>query len=154
MNFDETAFYGLTDDDWVGCFYDRQGSYDALNERIGSFNDKKGNRIDIFIKEAFGNTPHIHLRDHEGQVCRIKLRESEYQRDAYEKAHPHSLKKNELYMFNEYMHEKSKDKDCSNWYRISSAWNDRWRDANPGKTSGIIDLNKGCPDYINIKEPK
>lgn len=150
MNLEETNFYNLTDEDLVGYFY---VDYE-LNERVGFFKDKKGNRIDIFIKEAFGNSPHIHLRDHVGNVCRIKLRTNEYQRDAYEHQHKHKLTTYEKCEFDKYMHSQVDKKPYNNWYRISKIWNENWLSANPGKNSGIVDLSKDCPDYINLKEPK
>ena len=52
------------------------------------------------------------------------------------------------------MHAKADDYDFDNWTKISRHWNEHWRSANPGKSSGIVDTSKGCPDYINIKEPK
>ena len=52
------------------------------------------------------------------------------------------------------MHSQVDKKPYNNWYRISKIWNENWLSANPGKNSGIVDLSKDCPDYINLKEPK
>lgn len=141
------------DEKLVGFFYS-DDSYEILGERICYFSDKKGNKIGVYIKESCGNSPHIHLRDNKELICRIKLRTNEYQRDAYEKKNPRRLTKSEERAFNQYMHAIADDANYNNWYKISIEWNDRWRDANPGKTSGVVDLSKGCPDYSHIREPE
>lgn len=153
MDSDDTKRYGLGKDNWVDCFYVDTYIDAGLNERVGFFNDKRGNRIDIYIKESNGNEPHIHLRDHCGNVCRIKLRKNEYQRDAYEKNKRIRLSDDDEEAFNKYMHAIVKD-GHTNWYLLSNAWNTKWKDSNPGKSSGIVDTSKGCPDYTDIKEPK
>lgn len=145
--------HDFNDEIIFGSFYVND-DISIIDERLGFFNDKKGRKVDISIKEAFGNSPHIHLRTQSKDICRIKLRENEYQRDAYEKNEFYRLSKDEEHAFNRYMHAISKDSNNNNWYRILFEWNRRWRYANPGKISGIVDLSKGCPDYINIKEPK
>ena len=159
---DEHDDFNLDDAIYVGSFYvDGCDNYDeyydeCLHERVGFFKDKKGNRIDIYLKEFSGNEPHIHLRNHLNNVCRIKLRKNEYQRDANEKdGNPkYRLSRSEEEMFSIYMHSKADDYDFDNWTKISRHWNEHWRSANPGKSSGVVDTSKGCPDYINIKEPK
>lgn len=153
MNLDETKLYGIDkEEDWRGAFYVQDSE---LLERNGYFKTDKGSRIDIYIKEACGDEPHIHLRDNQGNICRIKLRKSEYQRDNYEKGkNRHKLTKDELIAFNKYMHEKVPNMQIINWEYLSAAWNTSWTFANEGKTSGLVDISIGCPDYLNIKEPK
>ena len=126
-----------------------------LPKRMERFKQKKGgNRIDIYIKEACGNEPHIHLRDHLGNICRIRLRENKYQRDKYDKKNGHKLDKNEEKAFSEYMHrDVARMTGFTNWHRLSANWNAIWSMNNSG-TSGLVDVKKGCPTYLNIEEPK
>ena len=61
MNLGETKLYGIDkEEDWRGAFYVQDSE---LLERNGYFKTDKGSRIDIYIKEACGNDPHIHLQD-------------------------------------------------------------------------------------------
>lgn len=155
MNLNETKKYKINEeDDWAGYFF-VDGNI-PLQERNAYFKTNKGNRIDIYIKEMVGNEPHIHLRDHSGNICRIKLRKNEYQRDNYEKANGHHLDKKELKAFNEFMHSiipGATDKSDTQWKMLSMEWNSAWAGNNAGKTSGLVDLNLGCPDYSVILEP-
>ena len=68
MNLGETKLYGIDkEEDWRGAFYVQDSE---LLERDGYFKTDKGSRIDIYIKEACGNDPHIHLQDNQGNICR------------------------------------------------------------------------------------
>lgn len=160
MDLYETKSYGINEeDDYCGSFY--IDDFDLLQERKEFFKTNKGTRIDIYIKEFSGNEPHIHLRDQQGNICRIRLRENSYQRDAYEKKNGHKLDKKEEDAFSKFMHsivpgsEKTNNgKGITQWERLSLDWNTNWAGNNPGKVSGLVDINNGSPSYKNINEPK
>lgn len=152
INLTETILYGINEEeDYQGSFYVDE----ILTERDGTFLTKKGgNRIDIYIKEACGNEPHIHLRDHLDNIYRIRLRENKYQCDKYDKKNGHKLDKNEEKAFSEYMHrDVAGMTGFTNWHRLSANWNEVWSMNNSG-TSGLVDVKKGCPAYLNIEDMK
>ena len=113
------------------------------------------------MKEYCGNEPHIHLRDIEGNICRIKLRKNEYQRDSYEKnGKGHCLDRDEIDAFNNYMKaiipgtEGLNDrKGLTHWEELCVQWNSVWSTNNKG-IAGLVDISKGMPDYSTIVEPK
>ena len=155
MDLHETKIYEINEEEEFKCFFIVP---DILMERNGTFKTKKGKRIDIYIKELAGNEPHIHLRDEQGNICRIRLRSNEYQRDSYEKNNPklaHILDKNEEKAFADYMHSiiPGGDKNDTVWKNLAMSWNLNWSSNNKG-TGGLVDISKGCPSYININEPK
>lgn len=151
LNLEETLLYGIDEEeDYVGSFY----VDDFLNERAGSYQSKKG-RIDIYIKEVSGNEPHIHLRDERGNICRIRLRSNEYQRDTYEKGNykKNILDKDEEKAFSDYIHSVIPGtKNTTVWEHLAQSWNINWSLNNKG-TGGLVDISKGCPSYNKITEP-
>lgn len=152
INLNETEYFGINEEeDYVGSFFVNE----TLNERDGSFNTKKGgSRIDI--KEVSGNEPHIHLRDEAGNICRVRLRTNEYQRDSYEKndsTKAHKLDKDEEKAFREYMHSNVPNLKLTQWERLCADWNTTWAMNNSG-TGGLIGQNVVCPSYNKIQEPK
>lgn len=154
MNLEETKRYGINEEeDWAGAFFVESKNL-SLEERNGSFHSN-GKRIDIYIKEVSGNEPHIHLRDESGNICRIKLRKNEYQRDNYEKnGKSYSLGKDEEKAFREYIHGIVPGTTTMiEWERLAVTWNTNWAMNNKG-TGGLVDISKGCPSYLNIQEPK
>lgn len=165
MNLEETKRYGIDEEaDYCGGFFIDEYLDDnlILNERNASFKTDRGKRIDIYIKESCGNEPHIHLRDQTGNICRVRLREAKYQRDAYERnpLKRWSLDKKELKAFNNFMHsiipgtEQFKGVGgISQWEELCIEWNRTWAGNNPKKSGGLVEISKGCPDYLAITEP-
>lgn len=160
MNLEETKRYGINEEEDYCCsfFIDEYlDSNSILNERNGSFKTDRGKRIDVYIKEYCGNEPHVHLRDQTGNICRVRLREAKYQRDTYEKnpLNKYSLDKRELKAFNDFMYSivPGTKKAPSQWEVLCLEWNRTWISNNPGKSGGLIDIDRGCPDYSKIIEP-
>ena len=162
MNLDETKYYGINEeDDFSGSFYVEDYLTQSIQERKGTFLVNKKQRVDIYIKECCGNEPHIHLRDSKGNICRIKLRKNEYQRDSYEKnGKGHCLDKDEIEAFNNYMKStvpgsitNNNKNGITQWERLSLDWNTAWSGNNNGN-AGLVDISAGIPNYSVIVEPK
>lgn len=155
INLTESRIFGIDEEeDFVGFFIVSE----SLEENDGSFYTKKGGaRIDIYIKENVGNEPHIHLRDEQGNICRVRLRTNEYQRDGYEKDNPklaHILEKKEEKAFRDYMHSQVPGTSMTQWERLCASWNAAWAGNNKGK-GGLVNLSTtSCPTYNKIAEPK
>ena len=137
----------LSEDNHLGniLIYDSE-----LNEeKIGDFpNDDS---MSIHVQGGEGNIPHIHIMSRRQILLRVRLKESKYQRDSYEKnGNGQTLNTKQRKALNKYMHDFVPGSTITNWERMVLSWNSQ----SAGNPAAIINLKQvSCPDYTNIFEP-